>query len=200
MTAAAVTVVFGWTEWRTWTASRDALPLGATDPRPIVYGECVLVLGNPLPILHRWRVRIAVRSTDPDRARFVFSGGAVRSKISEAQMMADYAVHELGVPARNVVIEDKSRTTVENITYSAPMMADSPAIKIASDTFHARRARMILRDESPALADKLVRARDYRPGEWGPLHAALVAFECYRERRAHSHSSRSSGGPAEPGH
>jgi uncharacterized SAM-binding protein YcdF (DUF218 family) len=200
VTAAAVTVVFGWAEWRTWKASRDALPLEAANPRHIVSGECVLVLGNPLPILHRWRVRIAVRSTDPDRARFVFSGGAVRSKISEAQMMADYAVHELGVPAHNVVIEDKSRTTVENITYSAPMMADSPAIKIASDTFHARRARMILRDESPTLADKLVRARDYRPGEWGPLHAALVAFECYRERRAHSHPSRSSGGPAKPGH
>lgn len=99
-------------------------------------------------------------------------------------MMADYAVHELGVPARNVVIEDRSRTTVENIKYSTPLMADSPVIKIASDTFHARRARKILRDESPVLADNLVRSRDYLPGEWGPLHAVLVAFECYRERRA----------------
>lgn len=160
----------------------------------------MLVLGNPLPILHRWRVRIAVRSTDPDRARFVFSGGTVRSEIAEAQMMADYAIHELGVPARNVVIEDQSRTTVENIKFSAPLMADSPAIKIASDTFHARRARKILRDESPTSADKLVRARDYLPGEWGPLHTVLAAFECYRKRRAHSHLSRSSGGPVERGH
>lgn len=184
VTAAALTVVFGWAEWSTWRASRSALPAGATNPRQISAGECVLVLGNPLPILHRWRVRIAVRSTDPDRARFVFSGGAVRSKIPEAQMMADYAVRQLGVPAHNVVIEDQSTTTVENIKYSAPMMADSPAIKIASDTFHALRARRILRDESPELADHLVPARDYIPGEWGPLHAVLVAFECYRERRA----------------
>lgn len=144
------------------------------------------MLGHPLPILHRWRVRIAVRSTDPVRARFVFSGGAVRSKIPEAQMMADYAVHELAVPAHNVVIEDQSTTTVENIKYSAPLMADSAIVKIASDTFHARRARKILRDESPELADKLVSARDYLPGEWGPLHVALAAFECYRKHRVRS--------------
>ncbi|WP_082614393.1 YdcF family protein [Mycobacterium sp. Root265] len=180
VTAAALTVGFGWAEWSTWRASRSALPTGATNPRQITAGECVLVLGNPLPILHRWRVRIAVRSTDPDRARFVFSGGAVRSKLPEAQMMADYAVHQLGVPAHNVVIEDQSTTTVENIKYSVPLMAGSPVIKIASDTFHARRARRILHDESPELADHLVQARDYIPGEWGPLHAALVAFECYR--------------------
>jgi DUF218 domain len=186
VTAAALTVVLGCAEWRTWKASKEVLPERATNPRHITSGECVLVLGNPLPILHRWRVRIAVRSTDPDRARFVFSGGAVRSKISEAQMMADYAIQELGVPARNVVIEDQSRTTVENIKYSTPLMADSPVIKIASDTFHARRARSILRDESPQLADNLARARDYLPGEWGPLHAALVAFECFRQRHARS--------------
>ena len=183
---AAVTMVLGWAEWSTWKASRDALPSRATNPRQITSGECVLVLGHPLPILHRWRVRIAVRSTDPDRARFVFTGGAVRSTISEARMMADYAVHQLGVPANNVVIEDQSRTTVENIKNSAPLMGDCPVIKIASDTFHARRARTIFRDQSPTLAPHLVRARDYLPGEWGPLHAILIAFEWYRRFRARS--------------
>src|SRR5699024_7307647 len=103
-------------------------------------GESVLVLGCPLAVLQRWRVRIALRSTDPDRARFVFSGAAVRTRLSEAQMMADYAVRKLGVPVDNVVVEDQSRTTVENIVNSAPLMAASPAIKIASNTFHARRA------------------------------------------------------------
>lgn len=108
----------------------------------------------------------------------------MRSAVSEAQMMADYAVNELGVPARNVRIEDQSRTTVENIAYSTPLIAGSPVIKIASDTFHARRARNILRDESPEIARYLVRARDYIPGEWGPLHVASALFELYRDRRA----------------
>lgn len=181
---AVLGLFLGWAEWTTWKVSRDALPAGSTEPRRIVDGESVLVLGCPLPILQRWRVRIAVRSTDPERAQFVFSGGAVRGPVPEAQMMANYAVHDLGVPVHNVVVEDRSRTTVENIVNSAPLMADSPAIKIASNTFHARRARQILRDESPELAARLVRARDYVLLEWGPLHAGLVAFESYRERRA----------------
>lgn len=180
----ALSVVFGWAEWTTWRASRDALAPEATNPRQILPGECVLVLGCPYPILYRWRVRIAVRSTDPETAQFVFSGGAVRTTVAEARLMADYAVHELGVPARNVAIEDQSRSTVENIRLSAPYLADSPAIKIASDTFHAQRARRILHDESPYLAAKLVRAADYRPGEWGPLHIAAVVFERYRARQA----------------
>jgi uncharacterized SAM-binding protein YcdF (DUF218 family) len=179
-------VVFGWTEWRTWRASREALPPGATDPARIEPGESILVLGCPLPILHRWRVRIAVRSTDPNRARFVFSGGAVRSQVAEARMMADYAVHKLGVPVRNVVVEDQSRTTIENVANSAPLMTDSPVIKIASNTFHARRARRILYDESPELAERLVRTRDYIPVEWGPLHALMVAYEGYRNHRRRS--------------
>jgi uncharacterized SAM-binding protein YcdF (DUF218 family) len=184
LTVAVVGAVLAGAEWATWRASRAFLEQGATDSRRIVDGESVLVLGCPQPALHQWRVRIAVRSTDPHRARFVFSGGAVRTQVPEARMMADYAVQQLGVPAENVVVEDQSRTTVENIVNSAPLMLDSPAIKIASEPFHARRARRILRRESPELARCLVRARDYVPFEWGPAHALLLAFESYLSRRA----------------
>ena len=100
-------------------------------------------------------------------------------------MMADYAVVVLGVPAENVVLEDQSRTTVENVGNAAPLM-DGPAIKIASDTFHARRARRILFEEDRQLADRLVRARDYRLLERGPLHALLLVHEYFRLYRARS--------------
>jgi uncharacterized SAM-binding protein YcdF (DUF218 family) len=180
--AAAVAAGLAWGEWRTWRASRDDLPAAGLDPGRVEDGEVVLVLGCPLAALHRWRVRIAVRSTDPSRARFVFSGAAVRSTLSEAQMMANYAVLSLGVPADNVVLEDQARTTVENIANSIPLMVDAPAIKIASNTYHARRARRILRDQSPELATRLVRCRDYIPGEWGPLHAILLVHELFRNR------------------
>lgn len=103
----------------------------------------------------------------------------MRSELSEAQMMADYA-ESLGVPAANIILEDQSRTTVENVTNSIPLLADAPAIKIASNTFHARRARRILRDESPELAARLVRTRDYIPGEWGPLHLVMLVHEALR--------------------
>ncbi|MCV7284510.1 YdcF family protein [Mycolicibacterium wolinskyi] len=182
--AIVVGTALAWCEWLTWRASREDLPAEGLDPGRVEDGEVILVLGCPRPALHRWRVRIAVRSTDAARARFIFSGGAVRSELSEAQMMANYAVVTLGVPATNIALEDQSRTTVENITNSIPMMADSPAVKIASNTFHARRARRILRDESPELAARLVRARDYLPCEWGLAHALMVAHEMLRRRVA----------------
>jgi uncharacterized SAM-binding protein YcdF (DUF218 family) len=172
--------LLGLAEWATWLASRAMLPAGGTDAGRIRADETVVVLGCPLPILHRWRARIAVRSTDPNLARFVFSGGAVRSEVPEAQMMADYAVRVLGLSPDNIVIEDKSRTTEENILNSTAFLADAPAIKIASNSFHALRARMILRDVAPDLGDRLVRARDYIPFEWGLLHAAMLTYDGYR--------------------
>lgn len=114
----------------------------------------------------------------------MFSGGAARGQVRKARMMADYAAQKLGVPVRNVVVEDQSKTTVENVTNSAPLMADSTAIKIASNTFHARRARQIFQNESPELAQRLVRTRDYIPVEWGPLHALMMAHESSRDRRS----------------
>ncbi|MGV0744845.1 YdcF family protein [Mycolicibacterium sp. XJ870] len=188
--AAVVVAVLAWCEWKTWRASQEDLPADGLDPARIEKGEVILVLGCPRPALYRWRVRIAVRSTDPMRARFIFSGGAVRSKLSEAQMMANYAVVTLGVPATNIVLEDQSRTTVQNIENSIPLLVDAPAIKIASNTFHARRARRILRDESPELAARLVRARDYLPVEWGPVHGFMLAHELIR-RRVVRHASLS---------
>lgn len=177
----ALAAVSGWAEWSTWKASRD---LTSGSCRPPVAAETVLVLGCPIPVLWRWRVRVAIRSTDPATARFVFSGGAVRTEVSEAALMAAYAIHRRGVPAANVTLEDLSRNTVQNVVNSIPLMAGSPAIKIASNTFHARRARRILHDEAPALAQHLRPARDYIPYEWGPLHALLFAYHLRRDRAA----------------
>ena len=105
-------------------------------------------------------------------------------------MMADYAVHELRVPLHNVVVEDQSTSTLENIVNSAPLMVDSPAIKIASNTMHALRARAILSEQSPELATRLVRARDYIPFEWGVLHVLMLAYDGYRYVRRRRSAKR----------
>jgi uncharacterized SAM-binding protein YcdF (DUF218 family) len=170
-------LVFGAAEWATWKASRE---LTATADAAPVPGESVVVLGCPITALWKWRVRIAVRSTDPSTARFICSGAAVRTRVSEAELMADYAINRLGVPPANVIVEDRSRNTVQNIENSIPLIADGPAIKIASNTFHARRARQILHEQAPTLARRLRPARDYIPGEWGPLHTVLLAYHLYR--------------------
>lgn len=179
--------IVGWSEFAAWRGSREAVPPGRLDPRQNEPGEAVLVLGfrssgrrgrrGRANVVQRWRARIAVRSTDPRAARFVFTGAATHGGVSEAALMAGYAVRELGVPSGNVVLEEQARTTWENIAYSIPLVADVPAIKIASNTFHARKARGYLSQQAPELAARLRRARDYVPGELAPVKPLLGLYE-----------------------
>ena len=98
--------------------------------------------------------------------------------------MADYAVNALGAPRENVVLEECARTTWENIAYAIPLIEQAPSIKIASNTFHARRARKHLAKQSPVLAARLHRARDYVPGELVLGKLLLALHEWRRSRRA----------------
>ena len=110
----------------------------------------------------------------------------MRGKVPEAQMMADYAIRKLHLPTRNVVLEDQSRSTVENVMNSIPLMADSPAIKIASNTFHTHVV--------PAKFFAANRPTVRTFGTGARLHShrvettslALVAYEHYRDKRARS--------------
>ena len=124
-----------------------------------------------------------MRSTDVSAARFVLTGGPTRGGASEASLTADYAVNALGAPRENVVLEECARTTWENLAYSIPLIEQAPSIKIASSTFHARRARNYLAKQSPLLAARLHRARDYAPGELVLAKLPLALYEWRRSRR-----------------
>ena len=162
------------------------MPVVGDDTEP---DEIVLVLGcrsssrGRLRLMQRWCTRIAVRSTEVPAARFVFTGAPTRGGASEASLMADYAVSALSVPRENVVLEECARTTWENIAYSIPLIEQAPSIKIASNTFHARRARKYLAKQSPLLAARLHRARDYVPGELVLARLLLALYEWRRSRR-----------------
>jgi len=179
-----------WAEWVTWRGSREAIPDDRLDPRAIGPDEIVLVLGCPankrgtVSVLQRWRTRIAVRSTDVHDARLVFTGGATRGGLSEARLMADYAVQVLGVPERCIVLEERAMTTWDNVAFALPVLKTAGTIKVASNTFHARRARKYLALQAPSLAPRLHRARDYVPGEHTWAKPLLVAFEAYRAGKA----------------
>lgn len=188
ITAAATATLVLWSEWVTWRASFDAVPIDRLDPAARGDGDVVIVLGfrssegGRVNVIQRWRVRIAVRAVDRRRARFVFSGGATRGGVSEAALMARHAVEVHGVPEENVVLEEESRTTWENITFSLPLLADASSIVIASNTFHARRARRYLARQAPELSARLRRGADYRFGELLPLKPYLAIYEWRRAR------------------
>ena len=158
-------------------ASREGIPaahLALSAP----LDATVLVLGfrgrtDRANLVQRWRTRIAIRSVDPERATFVFSGGSAHPGVrSEAAIMAEHAV-ELGVPPERIVLEEQSRTTWENIARSIPLLRHAAAIVIASNTFHARNGRWYLAAQAPDLAARLYRGADHRVGEYALLKPLL---------------------------
>ncbi|MFI7316397.1 YdcF family protein [Streptomyces venezuelae] len=197
---AAVVGALGWGEWLNWRWSRRLVGDGGSG------SEAVVVLGYRNPqatanLINRWRVRAGIRSITPTAAstptstptltaavthaqdtRLIFSGGTTGTGragggtgITEAQVMADYATSVLGFDG-TVLLEERSTTTWENITNVIPFLEGVDRIKIASQPAHALKARAYLRRQRPDLAERLVRAADYRPGEWVFVKPVLALY------------------------
>lgn len=185
--------LLAWAEMHTWRASHQDYP----PPIARLDGDgedVVLVLGFPprrdgMPgVLQRWRTRIALRSA-PRGALFVFSGGAVHGDVPEAVVMAAYA-RALGICPDRIVRETRATSTRENLAYALPWLEGARSIRIASNTFHARRARRYLRETDPQLWRRLVRTHDFVPFELGPLRLALTFYDAVAARVAASRGGR----------
>jgi uncharacterized SAM-binding protein YcdF (DUF218 family) len=186
--------VLAWGEWmnRRWSRALVDNGEGAA--------EAVVVLGFRNPgatanVVNRWRVRAGIRSISAGHARgtrVIFSGGAAGGGVAEARLMADYAKSVLGFDG-TVLLEDESGTTWENITNVIPLLEDADRIKIASQPAHALKARAYLRRQRPDLAERLVRADDYRPGEWILVKPLLALYGLWTLRGLRA-DERESGG------
>lgn len=174
LATAAAGLVLAWGEWESWRASRQYLPGATATAREDA--EAILVLGYPnsrtdrISPVQRYRIRIAVRSRNPAayRSVLVFTGRSPhrgRHARSEAAVMAEHAIHHWGVDPSDVVLEERAESTWENIRNTIPMITDFPVVKIASNTFHARKARRYLRKQAPHRAACLRAAADHRFGE-----------------------------------
>ncbi|WP_340373852.1 YdcF family protein [Streptomyces sp. SS7] len=173
-----------WGEWLNWRWSRALV--GNREG----VSEAVVVLGyrnhqESVNVINRWRVRAGIRSVSADGAHgtlVVFSGGDTGSGTAEARLMADYARSVLAFDGP-VLLEDRSSTTWENITNVIPLIEDVDRIKIVSQPAHALKARAYLRRQRPDLAERLVRADDYRPGEWTVVKPLLALYGLWTLRR-----------------
>ncbi|WP_328607630.1 YdcF family protein [Amycolatopsis sp. NBC_00345] len=178
-------VIFGifglvaWSEFVHWRASR-ALVHEHLSAR----SEAVVVLGyrntgsNRANTLNRWRVRAALRSIDPALAGsiLVCSGGAAHAdSVSEAALLARYARAECGFTGE-VRLEERSRSTWQNVENVIPLIEDADQIKIVSNPLHALKARLYLHHQRPDLAQRLVRAADYRLGEAWPVKPLFALY------------------------
>ncbi len=155
-----------WAEVESWLASRAEYP-----HRPPVAGRRVVVVlgygnrGERANVVNRWRVRAGLRTlaAEPGEKVLLVTGGPVHSPRPEAEILAREARRQgwTGI----VFTESESASTVENIENILPMLAADDRITIVSDPVHAVRARRILADRAPTLAERLVPGADYRLGE-----------------------------------
>lgn len=172
-------------ELLTFQASRQGMGDGPDAPPGA--GEAIIVLGCPTgedgrpSFMQRYRCRIAARSRDrtAGRSKLVFTGRSRNAPgiESEAAVMARYAIEVLGVDAADVVLEEDSQYTWENIAFSLPFIEDMPVVKIVSNTWHARRGRQYLHRQAPDLARRLRPAADHRFGELLPLKPIFLFWQ-----------------------
>lgn len=164
--AALVIGALAWGEWMSWRASRTGFP--SQPPRG--GREVVVVLGygnrgERANIINRWRVRAGLRtlaSRSGARALIV-SGGPVHSRRPEAELLRDEARRQGW--RGEIITESRSLSTRQNIENVSAVLSATDRISIVSDPVHAERARRILRDLRPDLADRLVPGAEYRWGE-----------------------------------
>ncbi|MCB5166478.1 YdcF family protein [Streptomyces bambusae] len=113
-----------------------------------------LIGGHRVPPLLASRLDRGLRIYEAQIARggpaplLLTSGGQGPDELlPEGRAMADWLI-ERGVPAEHVRVEDRSRTTAENLAFSRAIMADAdPGYRcvVVTNNFHAFRAAMTAR-------------------------------------------------------
>jgi len=162
---------------------------GAGPDIPPTGRGAVVVLGVPgtnplLRMAQRWRVDLALAAVATGRIdRVVFTGGPVRSERSEAAEMAGIAVAR-GLDPALVVLDERSRSTWENVTEAARLVGPADFVVLASDAFHAARARVYWWDQQGAGASPLfVLADRYRRFDHLALRAPATVVEIVHRLR-----------------
>ena len=108
----------------------------------LVLGAAVWAAG-PSPTLRR-RAEHGARLVLDGRAQALLcTGGLGRHPPSEGAAIAEIA-RAMGVPETCIGIEDRSRTTWENLRFALPLLA-GPEVILVTDRWHMPRALMIAR-------------------------------------------------------
>jgi len=124
---------------------RAALSAPAGDaPYVIVLGAAVYGQTPSISLRHRSDRAVEHLRANP-AALAVLSGGQGEGEdISEAECMRRY-LREKGVPESRILLEDKSTSTLENLTFSRAVIegagGDSSHVAVVSSSYHLYRAR-----------------------------------------------------------
>lgn len=149
----------GWLAWGlaavaagllTWgAAARRLAPAGNTERGRF---DAIVVLGTPADAdgnptaAQLARVNEAVREYERGVApRLVMSGGAAHNRFVEAEVMARAAEAE-GIPAGAVLVEGRSKDTIQNVCYTERLMRAHGwrSAEVVSEGAHLPRVGLIL--------------------------------------------------------
>lgn len=111
-------------------------------PTAIVLGAAVWPGGQPSPALRRRAEKAAALYHAGEVAAIVGTGGHGRHPPSEAEVIRD-VLTAAGVPESAVTLEDRSRTTRENLAFARALLPPDEPVLIVSDFWHLPRARLI---------------------------------------------------------
>jgi len=179
--ALAIAAALASTELAYWIGFRaSAKESGEGSCAVLVLGYPSEADGRPHPV-QRLRVEAGVAAYRAHAcSRIVLSGGAVRNRHVEAVSMARVA-RELGVPAGDVVIEDRAHNTWENVGCGAPHLAGFDRVFVASDSLHAHRGRRYLCRQQPDLCDRAFAVGGYSPLSlvWWKVPSALYELRAW---------------------
>ena len=151
------------------------------------------LIGDKVPPLLAQRLTKAktIYEQFEGRSKLIVSGGQGADELtSEAEAMANYLM-EQGVPKDAILIENRSRTTFENLTFSKAILEDQglgKSVLVVTNSFHALRAGVIMRRlKIPGRSVCSKTAFYYLPSAWiretvglvslyWKWHAAFLAF------------------------
>jgi uncharacterized SAM-binding protein YcdF (DUF218 family) len=80
----------------------------------------------------------------------MYSGAAAEGEVSNAEAMKNISA-KMGVPKKNIVIEEESKTTVENAQFSAKIIKESgfKSVILVTSPYHQRRTYELFKKELP---------------------------------------------------
>ena len=118
------------------------------DPQIMIILGCQVKPWGPSILLQdRLNEALAYLEEHPDMTVVVSGGQGFDEPMTEARAMADYLT-EHGFPAEQILLEEKSANTAQNLRYSCALLAEqgydtTEDILVVSNGFHLTRVRML---------------------------------------------------------
>ena len=142
-----VLAVFAGNVWQVYRTGNQTLPAAATADAAVVLGAAAWNK-QPSPVFLE-RINHAIALYQSHRVgKIVFTGGTPKKGyMTEAEVGRRYALKQ-GIPAKNILFENTSRNTYENLRNIKPILRANSvdSIIIVSDPYHLARAQAIARD------------------------------------------------------